>query len=185
MAIIMCSNCGQEISDRAKKCVHCGQKITGKVLCPECKEEINEDLKQCPKCGYKFHKTVSKKLIGIIAAAVVIAVAVGVFITKFLSLSDEEKAIKISIQELDIADEEIITCLLLDSGDEYYIYFRTTKDEYMTHVIDNIVESKCDKSEARKSGLNGSKAANEFTWSDYQGRDSWININHDTIKKVQ
>lgn len=185
MAIIKCSNCGQDISGLAKKCVHCGQKITGKVLCPECKEEINEDLKQCPKCGYKFHNTVNKKVIGIIAVAVVLAVVVGIFIIKSLSLSDEEKAIKISIQELNIVDEEIITCLLLDSDDEYYIYFKTTKDEYMTHVVDNTVESKCDKSEACKSGLTGSKAASEFTWSDYQGRDSWTNINHDTLKRVQ
>lgn len=185
MAITKCTNCGQDISDQAKKCVHCGQKITVKVLCPECKEEINENLKQCPKCGYKFHNTVNKKVIGIIAVAVVLAAVVGIFSKKSLSLSDEEKAVKISIQELDIADEEIITCLLLDSDDEYYIYFKTTKDEYMTHIVDNTVESKCDKSEARKSGLTGSKAASEFTWSDYLGRDSWTIISHDTLKKVQ
>lgn len=99
-------------------------------------------------------------------------------------MSDEEKAIKISIQELEIANEQIITCLLLNSDDEYYIYFKTAKDEYMTHVVDNTIESKCNKSEARKSGLTGSKAASEFTWSDYQGRDSWININHDILKKI-
>lgn len=184
MAIMKCPNCGQDIYDQAKKCVHCGQKIIRKVLCPECKEEIDEGLKQCPKCGYKFHKTVNKKIIGIIAVAIILVVAFCIFITKSLSLSDEEKAVKISIQELDITDEEIITCLLLDSDDsEYYIYFKTTEDEYMTHIVDNTVESKCDKSEARKSGLIGSKAASEFTWSDYQGRDDWTNIHHDTLKK--
>lgn len=78
MAIIKCSNCGQDISDRAKKCVHCGQKIIQKVLCPECQEEINENMKQCPKCGYKFHNTVNKKVIGIIAVVVVLTVAVGI-----------------------------------------------------------------------------------------------------------
>lgn len=185
MAIVKCSNCGRDISDQAKKCVHCGQKIIRKVLCPECKEEIDEDLTQCFKCGYKFHKSVNKKVIGIIVIAVVFALTIGVFTIKSFSLSDEEKAIKVSMQKLDIADKEIITCLLLDSDNGYYIYFKTTKDEYMTHVVDYTVESKCNKSEARKSGLNGSDAANEFTWSDYQGRDNWTNIDHNTLKKLQ
>lgn len=184
MAIMKCLNCGQDISDQAKRCVHCGQKITKKVLCPECKEEINDDLKQCPKCGYKFRKTINKKIIGIIALVIVLVVAVGIFITSSLSLSDEEKAVKVSIQELGITNQEIITCLLLDCDDgEYYIYFETTKDEYMTHIVENIVESKCNKSEARNSGLTGSKAASEFSWSDYVGRDDWTNISHDTLKK--
>ncbi|MDY4616951.1 MAG: zinc ribbon domain-containing protein [Lachnospiraceae bacterium] len=30
MAMIKCPECGQEISDKAKKCVHCGMKIKGK-----------------------------------------------------------------------------------------------------------------------------------------------------------
>lgn len=143
-------------------------------------------MKQCSKCGYKFCKTINKKIIGIIALIVVLVVAVGVgiFITSSLSLSDEEKAAKVSIQELDITDQEITTCLLLDCDDgEYYIYFETTIDEYMTHIVDNTVESKSDRSEADVSGLIGSKAASEFTWSNYQGRDEWKNIDYDTLKK--
>ena len=185
MALIKCSKCGHDISDQAKKCVHCGQVVTRIISCPECKEEINEGLKQCPKCGYRFRKTVNKKIIGIIAVAAVFVIIAGIFIIKSFSLSIEEKAVKISIQELDIADEEIITCLVLDSDDEYYIYFKTKKNEYMTHLVDNTIESKCDRAEAHKTGLSGNKAANEFTWSEYIGRDSWTNINQDTLKKVQ
>ena len=186
MAIMKCPDCGQDISDQAPKCVYCGQKITRKVLCPECKEQIKEGLKQCPKCGYNFPKTVNKKTIGIIAVVVIFVIVAVAFIIKSLSLSDEEKAIKISMQELNITDEEITTCLLLDSDDgEYYIYFCTMGDEYMTHIVDDTVESKCDKSEASYSGLTGSKAASEFTWSDYLGRDNWTKIDHDTLKRVQ
>ncbi len=186
MAIIKCPNCGQDISDKSKKCVHCGQKVTKEVLCPECGEKISEKLNHCPKCGYKFQKKINKKIISIVVVTIVLIVVVGFFTINSISLSDEEKAIKISIQELDIADEEIITCLLLDSDDdeyEHYVYFKTTEDEYMTHIVDNIVESKCNKSEAQNSGLVGSKAASEFNWSDYTGRDNWTNINQETLKK--
>lgn len=184
MAMIKCPQCGQEISDKAEKCVHCGKRISKKILCPECNRKIDEGLKQCPQCGYKFHRKIDKKVLGIIIVAIVAIVVIGIFITKSTSLSDEERAVKISIQELDIADEDIVTCLLLDSDDgEYYIYFKTDEDEYMSHVVDNTVESKCNSREAQKSGLIGSKAASEFTWSDYSGRDEWTNINHDILKK--
>ena len=183
MAIIKCSNCGLSISDQSSKCVHCGQKIIKKIFCPECNEEIEEGLKKCPKCGYKFPKAINKKRIGIIAVAVIIVVSILIAILP--SLSNAEKAVKKSIVALDIANEEIITCLLLDNDDgEYYVYFKTNKNEYMTHIVDNIVESKCDKLEAIRSGVTGSKAASEFNWSNALGRDNWININHSVLEKL-
>ena len=39
MAMTTCPNCGEQISDKAKKCVHCGA-----VLIPE-------EKKYCPDCG--------------------------------------------------------------------------------------------------------------------------------------
>lgn len=39
MAMTTCPNCGEQISDKAKKCVHCGT-----VLVPE-------EKKCCPDCG--------------------------------------------------------------------------------------------------------------------------------------
>lgn len=48
MAIIHCPECGQEVSDQAKKCVHCGASI---FVCPECgKVSVAEG--KCPECGY-------------------------------------------------------------------------------------------------------------------------------------
>lgn len=46
MAIIHCSECNKEISDKAENCPGCGAPVDGR-----------KDLSKCPKCGSK--KTVS------------------------------------------------------------------------------------------------------------------------------
>ena len=49
MALIICFECSEEISDTAKSCPHCG---AGKSReCHECYERISEDLETCPNCG--------------------------------------------------------------------------------------------------------------------------------------
>lgn len=186
MVLIKCPECSKEISDESRKCVHCGYRIRRKTLCPECSMQIEGNLNSCPKCGYKIYRKFNKKILVCVFCVMGLLLAIVVFFAKIHSLSIEEKAIKISIEELNIYDEEIMSCLLLNSGDEeYYIYFRTENDEYMTHVIDGIVESKCDSVTAITSGLAGNKAESEFIWSEYYGRDTWKNINHDTLKKIQ
>lgn len=99
MAIIQCPECGQEISDKAKKCIHCGkilieEKIPTKI-CSECGKEVPINEEECPYCGCPFEETVneditlaektepvekskkkSKKIIILIAALVVIVLAV-------------------------------------------------------------------------------------------------------------
>lgn len=106
MAMIACPNCGEQISDKAKKCVHCGTVLIPeeKKYCPDCGAELEEGIKSCQKCGcpiedgaiseatpqqvevtgVKVSKK-SKKLIvmGIIAViAVAISVIVGVQVHK-------------------------------------------------------------------------------------------------------
>ncbi|WP_031556723.1 zinc ribbon domain-containing protein [Lachnospira multipara] len=52
MAIILCPNCGKEISDKASKCVHCGFELNNHVvLCKECGKYISNTEKECPYCG--------------------------------------------------------------------------------------------------------------------------------------
>lgn len=58
MALIKCPNCGQDISDKAKKCVHCGEvliedKQTVKV-CSDCGKENSIDASECVYCGCPF-----------------------------------------------------------------------------------------------------------------------------------
>ena len=55
MAMIPCPDCGQEISDKAKKCIHCGKILIEEVkplkYCAECGKEIEFDATDCPFCG--------------------------------------------------------------------------------------------------------------------------------------
>lgn len=53
MALIKCSECGKEISDKSKQCIHCGCPIeeSNKKFCEECGKEISNDDKVCKNCG--------------------------------------------------------------------------------------------------------------------------------------
>ncbi len=60
MAMIKCPECGQEISDKAKKCVHCGKILINDTpvtrVCIECGEENPIDATECIHCGCPFEK---------------------------------------------------------------------------------------------------------------------------------
>ena len=49
MAIIQCPECGQQISDKARQCIHCGCKFT---VCKECGNVTVGETQTCPICGY-------------------------------------------------------------------------------------------------------------------------------------
>lgn len=53
MAMIICPSCGQQVSDKAKKCVHCGAILIQeeKKICAECGAELDEGATECPNCG--------------------------------------------------------------------------------------------------------------------------------------
>lgn len=56
MAMIQCPECGKEISDKAKKCVHCGKVFVEKemkeeIKCSECGTILSETDEICPTCG--------------------------------------------------------------------------------------------------------------------------------------
>lgn len=63
MAIIKCPECGNQISDKAKKCIHCGITFTdittetNELICNECGNPIPKTLKECPNCGCPVPKT--------------------------------------------------------------------------------------------------------------------------------
>ncbi len=51
MALIKCKECGQEISDTAKTCPHCGAAVVKDVFCVKCGTKVPENVKFCPSCG--------------------------------------------------------------------------------------------------------------------------------------
>ena len=55
MAMITCPECRKEISDKSKKCIHCGkileEEVVPKKFCSECGKEVEIDAIECPYCG--------------------------------------------------------------------------------------------------------------------------------------
>lgn len=53
MAMISCSNCGGQISEKATQCVHCGVMIKrdNNKICKECGFELEENATVCSGCG--------------------------------------------------------------------------------------------------------------------------------------
>lgn len=109
MAMIKCPECGQEISDKAKKCIHCGKILvedTKENICMECGKIIPEDSDLCPYCGCPVEKTASQKvevtgikvskkskkmfaIIGVVALVVcIIAICGGLY---FKKVSEQKK----------------------------------------------------------------------------------------------
>lgn len=59
MALIKCPGCGEEVSDKAVSCVHCGYALVDENaeeklaprLCPDCGKEVDAEAVSCPACG--------------------------------------------------------------------------------------------------------------------------------------
>lgn len=91
MAIINCSECGNQISDKAKKCIHCGKVFEenttelNEMICEECGNAIPESSKECPNCGcpvsskpkFKFKLTKKAKIILCTIIGIIIITCVG------------------------------------------------------------------------------------------------------------
>lgn len=113
MAMTTCPNCGEQISDKAKKCVHCGTVLVPeeKKYCLDCGTELEEGLDICPKCGCPIENIVetekapqqvevtgvkitkkSKKVIVIAMIAVIVALIVTAVGVQTHKKNVEEKA---------------------------------------------------------------------------------------------
>lgn len=55
MALINCKECGQQISDSASVCPHCGAPVIRDVFCPSCGTKVPENVKFCPNCGGQIY----------------------------------------------------------------------------------------------------------------------------------
>lgn len=55
MALINCKECGQQISDSASFCPHCGAPVSKDVFCPGCGTKVPEGDNFCPNCGRQLN----------------------------------------------------------------------------------------------------------------------------------
>lgn len=63
MALVKCPECGQEISDKAEKCIYCGfelrqeeQVVQDTIKCEECGATLTKEDTVCPVCGCPVEK---------------------------------------------------------------------------------------------------------------------------------
>ena len=65
MAMINCSECNKEVSDKATVCINCGNPITSEnknlKFCKFCSEKIHIDSVICPKCGRQIEELKAEK----------------------------------------------------------------------------------------------------------------------------
>lgn len=61
MALIKCSECGKEMSDKAEKCPHCGEK-NQVCFCSECGKKVKKNDSVCPECGVQIQRENSRKI---------------------------------------------------------------------------------------------------------------------------
>lgn len=63
MAMIVCPHCGEQVSEKAKKCVHCGAILIPeeKKHCTECGGELEEGMTECPNCGCPVEDTLGQE----------------------------------------------------------------------------------------------------------------------------
>lgn len=84
MAMIQCPNCGESISDKAKRCIHCAFELIPeeKIFCSECGAELEKGETVCHKCGCPVETTdikavkKNRKLLSIIVVVIVAIIAV-------------------------------------------------------------------------------------------------------------
>ena len=63
MALILCPECGAEISDKSTSCIKCGYPLSNEkpiqkentLKCPECGNDITSETKFCGKCGFEIN----------------------------------------------------------------------------------------------------------------------------------
>ncbi len=67
MAMMYCPECGQRISDKANKCIHCGkvfaeeEVIQEEIKCGECGYILADSDEECPNCGCPIVRVVNEE----------------------------------------------------------------------------------------------------------------------------
>ena len=209
MAMTTCPNCGEQISDKAKKCVHCGTVLVPeeKKYCPDCGTELEEGMDICPKCGCPIENIIetektpqqvevtgvkitkkSKKIIVIAIIAVIVAAivtAVGVQTHK-KNVAEKAKA------EVQKQSEEYGTNLnmaaysMLSGASDAETCGNLIKQVWYNAIYEKS-DSKTDKYTKPKgyyvSDFNDA-LQNLFSDSSFSGQIADINDNKDTVNSL-
>ena len=65
MSLINCPECGEQISEKATECVHCGASLIEEPIieknCLECGTMLSDTDTSCPNCGCPIESIESEK----------------------------------------------------------------------------------------------------------------------------
>lgn len=64
MSMIICPECGKEISDKASSCPNCGNPLSkneNKKFCMHCGAAIDKECVVCPQCGKQVEELTGKR----------------------------------------------------------------------------------------------------------------------------
>ena len=147
MAMIKCSECGKQMSDKAKTCPHCGCE-NNVIVCPECGEIITDiKVKFCPKCGVKIQNNMNKffenknLLFGIV---IVILFALIIFVLFMSNKSSSSPTIG-SGETINLNDDNIEDYIVIKSdGDLEPTTYRYEKYNVDTEITPSVNGSRCD-----------------------------------------
>ena len=198
MALIPCPNCGEQISDKSVKCVHCGAVLKEEepklvIVCKECGAELEEGAEVCPKCGCpveeepeeapqkvevtSFKPKIDKKKKNIILA--VIAVAVLAVIIGFAAKSGSSKK---KAKEYKANLSSITKTMLSGAGDA------ESAGNLIKKVWYNAIYKEYD-SETNEYTRNGvsyvdfnTALGNLFADTDFSTKITAIKVNQNTVK---
>lgn len=118
MALIKCSNCGKDISDKAKKCIHC-KTLVKSISCPRCNEKIDLDKNKCPKC-----KKILRNKIPVLGKIWIMANAPGLLFLSllfFMNIGYSSTVIYLLIGLL-LIGACVMNCLLFSRINPVYFY---------------------------------------------------------------
>lgn len=97
MALINCPECGKEISEGSKFCIHCGYPLDEDnntiltvndneydlLICPECGHDVSETADICPNCGFSIRKYIYgsnvPKIVKIVSILITIAIICAIY----------------------------------------------------------------------------------------------------------
>lgn len=116
MALVKCPECGKEISDKAKACIHCGYEPEGDVeliVCEECGKEVPIHSKECLNCGCpvkqeEYNPIINNNIISNLKRIKKITIPIVALTILLLSVSVVTYNIKV-IQPKKIAEQNKIT----------------------------------------------------------------------------
>ena len=83
MALIKCTECGHEVSDKASTCPNCGCPIEKGLVCDECGVSISETDEMCPNCGNPINSKKGfnwkKPILSLVVSLFVLGAAYGIW----------------------------------------------------------------------------------------------------------